>query len=314
MQGSLAAPPAAAPGSLELQSEHGFKSELSRWLEPLRQALAQLLREVDSPATPRILQQQLNVPYATCWRVFRIVRATDVTAEARHAPSPGGLKSVISAARKRGLTDATAAAVAAAATQFRSFTKRHAEDRSTFESMVSEQADRQSQTLVVQRRRSAYRALSQLWGVQTDLQCLTTFAGPPAADGGFAKAGLLLQRGVRRLRTDAQVTLMGLQPKPVETQAAAAATLPLDAAAAARHGMPVLPAFSSSPLPQIEAVTMATGWRLYNLIGGDVGLKSNIEFALGFKAAADAPSEFSSDGRPLFFRVSRPTESPSRCW
>ncbi len=289
----------SVPSEPDLVSQ-GFKSELAQWLEPLCQSLAKLLREVGSPATPRILQRRLGVPYASCWRVFKIVRATEVTAEAQHAPSPGALKSLLKAARLQGATEATAASVAEAADQFRNFITRHAEDRSTFESMVAENDKGSAETVILQRRRSAYRAMSQLWGVQTDLQCMTTLVGPPIERAGsYVKCGLMLQRGVRRLRPDVQVTLMGIQPRPVDQAGMEQTPEPIDLAAAERTHMPVLPEFSSSPLPAVEPVTMSTGWRLYNLIGGDVGLRSNVEFALGWRSKIDTPTEVDGQGRAI---------------
>ena len=291
---------------------HDFRSELSRWLEPLRQALTHLLREVGSPGTPRVLQQQLKVPYATCWRVFRIVRATDVTTEAQHAPLPGGLKSLLASARGHGATEQTAVAVTTAAQQFRTFIRRHAEDRTAFESMVAtDTGGGRSETVILQRRRAAYRATSQLWGVQTDLQLNTLVVGPPDRDGPpdrYPTLRLRLQRGVRRLQSDAQVTLLGYHTRPAGDADEPSPT-PLDPRAAARYGMPILPAFSSDPLPAIEPVTMASGWCLYNMVGGDVGLRSNIEFASG-EHAFEVPAEIDADGRPLYMLNFTTTRKP----
>ncbi len=279
----------------------GFKAELVRSLEPLRESLAQLLRELGSPSTARVLQNLLGIPYVGCWQVFRIVRANDPLTEARNAPSPGMLKGLLFAARANGAQDETATAVAKAAENFHDFVTRHAGDRSTFNLMVAEASESgQAETVVLQRRQAAYRAMSQLWGVQTDLQCITTLLGPPASDSDpYSKVVLSLQRGVRRLRADAQLTIIGFNPN-MPGQSPANAAVPLVAEAAAQFGMPILPQFSTSPLPtKIEQVDLPTGFRLFNMVGGDVGRKSSVEFAVGAQMT-DIPAEFDSAGRPIY--------------
>ena len=276
-----------------------FEQELARWLTPLRDLLGQLLAELGSPATPRVLQRQLDVGYAPCWRVFRIVQATDLTAEAQHAPAPGTLKRLLASAGRHGASARTVAAVRLASEQFRTFITRHAEDRSAFDSMVAGVTPKRADdTLILQRRRTAYRALSQLWGVQTDLHAVTTLIGPPSAVDPMNYVTLVQQRGIRRLRADAQVTLSGYRTSPDGLVGPEVQRVPLDPAAAAASGMPILPAFSSAPLPVVETVTTLPGWRLYNMVGGDIGLRSNIDCTLAVTSGKQT-FEVDADGREL---------------
>ena len=314
MDGHMDDPTAATADEPAAPAGPAFERELARRLTPLRHALGQLLKELGSPPTPRVLQRQLDVGYAGCWRMFRFVQASaaDVTAEAEHAPSPGALKTLLAAARGRGVSDRTAAAAEAAAERLRRFIARHAENRSAFDSMLAGgiaggAKRRSSETLVLQRRRTAYRALSHLWGVQTDLQCITALVGPSRpGDGGLNRVTLIQQRGIRRLRADARVTLSGYFDSTAAGAADDIQRVPLDPDAAADYGWPILPAFSSKPLPAVEAVTRPSGWHLYNLVGGAVGLRSNLDCT--FAVTSRQPSRVLPDGRrlhPLSFTAHR---------
>ncbi len=276
-----------------------FEQELARRLIPLRQALGQLLKELGSPPTPRMLQRKLGVGYAGCWRLYRFAQAADAISEAEHAPSPGALKLLLAAALTHGASERTAAAAAEAAERLRRFIARHAENRSAFDTMVAAShgaAKRTSETLVLQRRRTAYRAMSHLWGVQTDLQCITGIIGPRLqGDGGLNRVTLIQQRGIRRLRADARVTLSAYFDSPAAGPEADPQRVPLDPESAATYGWPILPPFSSKPLPVVEAVTRPSGWHLYNLVGGAVGLRSNLECT--FAITSRQPSVLLPDGR-----------------
>ena len=254
-----------------------FGPELKRRTAAFRQVLTALLEEIGSPKSARALERSLQASYTTCWRVLRLVHAKDCVAESRHAPSPGELKPFLALARRHGASVTATEAAMAAAEEFQAFVRRHAEDRETFNAMASRQGEGRRETSILRERRAAYRALTQIWGVQTDLQVCTFIAGPKGASGPLPLVKLTFQRGVRRLRSDAQVILMGFDTRGVPE----VPPRPLDPAAAQHYGMPLLPQFSSSHIPKVEPITTGGGLRLYNMTGGEVGLRSNIEFAFG---------------------------------
>ncbi len=258
-----------------------FVSELGHQMRSLRHALAGLLEQLGSPDTPTRLQRQLGVAYTVCWQIFRIVQAGDVADEARNAPSPGALKGLLAAARTCGAGEETIAGVAAAADRYRRFVRTHAEDRRAFESMVvAATAEPTAEKVLLERRRAAYRAVSHVWGVQTDLQCATMMIRRSAKGDTTDTLSVFAQRGIRRLRADAHVTLMGYHVNPAATFDPKDNLLmhqAVDVEAAARFGLPILPQFSSQPLPDVKVITLPSGWRIYNLAGNDVGLRANID-------------------------------------
>jgi hypothetical protein len=282
-----------------------FKTELTRRSNAFRQALATLLKQIGSPRSARALERELQASYTTCWRVVRLVHAEDCLAETQHAPSPGELKAFLVLAGKRGVPEMAIQAAMTAAEEFQAFVRRHAEDRESFNAMVSRPDERRRETLIVRERRAAYRALSRIWGLQTDLQVCTFMVGPTDPSESHPLTKLTLQRGVRRLRSDAQVILMGYDVRDINEHP----PRPLDAAAADYYGMPLLPQFSSNNMPKVEPMTTEGGVRLYNMAGGEVGLRSSVEFAFGEHVAdpcAGAPLwsiSFTTKRKPLSLLV-----------
>lgn len=291
-----AAPPAAAPAAKT------FRAEVLSHLVPLRTSLRKLILELGSPRTPTLLQRKLNVAYTICWQIFRFVGSEDMSAEAQHAPSPGSLKRLLQVSLDAGVKPATVEAVQLAADRYEAFIQSNAEDRTAFNSMVvSTTSEPKAKKVLLQRRRAAYRAMSHVWGVQTDFYCYTALMRRDETGKGLHVAWLSLQQGVRRLSASAQVTLAGyiLSPNP---NGGPPEGLPdaLDPDAATKYGMPILPDFSSKPIPQIETVSLPSGIHLFNMVGSELGLRSNFDFTSGFHQHRSAWRE-ETDGRRFAF-------------
>ena len=279
-----------------------FRSELSRLLAPMRHALGRLLGELGSPQTPTLLQRRVGVGYTVCWQVFRVVKSDDVAVQAQHAPSKERLKRLLAAAGERGVAPDTLDAVRDAADEFHGFVQQHAEDRAAFDSMVAGTTSaEQSKSVLVQRRRAHYRSGSHVWGVQTELQLLTAMVRRSTTDAARCDAAWIsLKQGIRRLRVDAQVKLTSYHTNPGSADGELRddnfVGHAFDQAAAERLGMPVIPEFSTTPLPTVECATSSTGFRSFNMLGSTLGLRSNFDVATG-RIDYGVPMIVESDGR-----------------
>ncbi|MGC4030136.1 MAG: hypothetical protein QM754_00095 [Tepidisphaeraceae bacterium] len=264
-----------------------FGKELSAHVGRLRLALRQMLTELGSPRTPTLLQRQLGAGYTICWQIFQVARSDDQTAETQHAPSLGALKRLVGLALEKGLTRGTADVLQDTADAFHRFIRQHAEDRDYFDAMVAGATDtRHAKNVLVQRRRAAYRANSHVWGSQNDLWLVSGIVRRSATDPGHIDLiALSRQQGLRRLRADAAVSLVGMRIDPTKRDQppGKADTLKdaLDPTAAAATGMPVLPEFSTSPLPRVSCTTTCTGRRVFQWIDDSVGLKSSCDITTG---------------------------------
>jgi hypothetical protein len=279
-----------------------FGKELSEHLSALRFGLQRLLNELGSPRTPTLLRRQLGVGYTICWQLFQVVQNEDESGGTRNAPSLGALKRLVAAAEEKGVTARTAAAVQTAADQFHQFIREHAEDRDYFDSMVAgTNTSVNARGVLAQRRRAAYRANSHVWGSQNDLWMVSGLVRRCADDPTKMDSIVLSrQQGLRRLRADATVYLMAMKLNLANRDTPSGQDDPLknalDPAAAAATGMPLIPDFSTDPLPRVSCKTTNTGRRLFYWIDDAVGLKSSCDIVTG-TINRGVPIVVESDGK-----------------
>ena len=279
-----------------------FQKELSEHLGTLTRSLRQLLTELGSPRTPTVLQRQLGVGYTICWQLFQVVRNEDESSGTQHAPSLGALKRLVIAAQEKGLTPDTAEMVQTTADNFHRFIRQHAQDRDYFDSMVAgTNASNNAKSVLVQRRRAAYRANSHVWGSQNDLWLVSgIIRRSPEDPSKMDSIVLSRQQGLRRLRADATVYLMAMKVDLANRETASGQDDPLknalDPAAAAATGMPLVPEFSTNPLPRVSCKATRTGRRLYNWIDDSVGLQSSCDIVTG-TINRGVPLVVEADGR-----------------
>lgn len=282
----------------------GFSNELEQVIAPVQAAFRQLLVEWGGPASGKQLAQLSGVGTTLCWRVYRVATAKDLAAEARNVPSPGYLKKLLEASGRAGISEEAIRAAHEAARGFHAFTKRVASDRVAFDSMLAgASSDETSEKLVLPQRRTAYRAMSHLGGVQTDLQFESLLVRRSEADeeGSAGKTDqllLLTTQGIRQLRPDAKITLMKYHRNPSGMADGLQALGAIDEEALGRYGMPVLPEFSRMPFPQIERVALPSGFTLYNAVGREIGAKGTIDVTIARKMMA-TPLLTDVDGRRL---------------
>ena len=264
-----------------------FGKELAEHLQGLRYILRRMLTELGSPRTPTLLRRQLGVGYTICWQIFQVVQDDDESSGTHNAPSLGALKRLVVAAQAKGLTPRTAEAVQAAADGFHRFIRLHAQDRDYFDSMVAGTSlSTNSNGVLVQRRRAAYRANSHVWGSQNDLWLVTGIVRRSAEDPSKMDSIVLSrQQGLRRLRADATAYLMAMKVDIANRDTPSSRDDPLknalDPAAAAATGMPLIPEFSTDRLPRVNCKTTKSGRRLFKWIDDKVGLKSSCDISTG---------------------------------
>lgn len=272
-----------------------FATELERVGAPLQGAFRRLLDEWGSPASATELARLSGVGMGICWRFYRVAQATDLAAEAKNVPSPTFLKKFLQSAQRAGIPEETIRAVEVSADAFKSFMKRAATDRAAFDSMTAAVSSPVGgEKIQASQRRAVYRGMSHILGLQTDLIYLGTMLRHQGEV--LERLSLLAQRGVRRLRPEAYVTLYGY----AGSGAVRGSEMhePLDGGAAERYGIPLLPAFSTTPFPKVEKLELSSGYTQFNLASNGIGPMSEVNFTIG-----QLTRTMREEGKRRFFHV-----------
>lgn len=193
MPGTPPTPPRHTPES--------FAAECARTLKALRASLRRLLAEAPTPIKRATdLQHALGVRASLAWQVFRVAKAEDASASVEHIPLADAMTKFFDAARKKGFPKHVVDHAVASYATFEAMIAQHAGSRSTLDAMIAGMGGQNNEQIDLRARRAAFRAASQLWGLQSTLtyRCLIGgLAGP-----GLDMLSVIVQgsRGLRALR------------------------------------------------------------------------------------------------------------------
>ncbi|MGD8451535.1 MAG: hypothetical protein PVJ57_06925 [Phycisphaerae bacterium] len=156
--------------------EQTFEAETAAAVQRLRTTLAELIAGVRgrvSKATD--LQRALGVDMNVCCKMLRVISASGPLSASLHLPGIMALRMFLKAARKAGVREPAVEAAAQATDEFEELVNKHADDRTTFDSMVSALVDdEEAAQITFQHRRATFRGQRHLFGldVQVHMKCL----------------------------------------------------------------------------------------------------------------------------------------------
>ncbi len=266
----------------------------------LSRSLAALVRAVSPEIRKPIeLQRALVLDSKLCWQVFNVIRGEDTLAAAQHVPGTPSFRRLLAAAEAAGVAGQVIDDLHSAFHQFNELVSLHGPDRASFDSMVTAASSAEdSASTDLFHRRSAYRSESHIWGVQVDTYISTSLICPSADPSGKDECNVTVRVGQRRLRSDAPVVVHRSSTHASFQMLPASARQPLDLEAAQRLNAPLLPQFSSNPLPPMRTVLEEAGWTQVEVRGGAVGKQASFDLAFG-SIVRNVPYSIGTDGRPL---------------
>ncbi|MCA9296970.1 MAG: hypothetical protein KC983_10640 [Phycisphaerales bacterium] len=253
------------------------------------------------PNRPQEVARQLNLRSGLAWKICKVVQEASLADAVPHIPGPTGVKLFLTAVKKAGAPSEFIDAARSASTAFQRMVEIHTGDRATLETMIGGMATSSAQS--EQNRKLAFQGNSGIWGVRATVQLSLNILSPNQDDPSLCDlaqvAGLL---GFRRLRPDARWLLFRRErwtdDAPQEEQDNFE---PLDPESPVPDGIPLIPAFCSTPLPEVEVIH-ASGEDQYELPPGPVGnavamdcVYGSVSRAIG-PAHADAAGEFAEVG------------------
>ena len=261
-----------APASNELTTEERIQS--------VGRVLANAVRAVTdsipgSPHGPVEVARIIGVDKVLASRVLKATRDKDPIAALHLAPGPDPLRRYIRAAAKKGAPSRVVQGAEEAVRSFETLIRQEAGDRSGFDALLSAWLPEARTNFELRRKQAAFRALSQLKGVEASLYACTVLLHPSADGVNLDVVWLFGIFGLQRLRPG--VTVKFASRRIVRDKDA-------------RHprtlrGEPVngidgllLDEFSSKPQPQLDVHAVGEVVH-YTLAGADFGPRSICDIA-----------------------------------
>lgn len=278
----------------------GFAKEATRQIRAVQAAVTDLLDGAGvGGARPTTIGRELGLDKTLAWKLSRFVGAPDPLHAARHMPGSGGVEIVLKAAAAKGVLASRIESVRQADLALREFMRQHAGDRRSFEAMLA--GGGRDEQLEMEERRTQYRAGSAIWGVRARAQLLMLALRPserePGRLDGLQVGGLL---GFERLHADVPWIVRRLRVSDDSgTRMFQVAREPLDrggvTGGGAEHGMPLIRAFCSDPMPTIRQFTASNGWVYDEISPGAVGRDGAVDVVSGEIYRSALPSVRSAD-------------------
>jgi len=287
-----------------------FEADYKAAAQGLRAAFTGLLTSAGAdPSNSRELARRFGLNKNLTWKVAKIVTGSDPFAAAQHIPGPNGVEILLKAMRKGGASASAVQEARVAMRDFERVVEVHTGDRATLELMLADLASRPTRAEhLLQNRKLAFQGNSGTFGVRAKAQIGVSIIAPSETPGlvDLVQCGGVV--GLRRLRQDARWLLFrraaftddGSRVGPAIGEA-------IDPDFA--NGMPLIRAFCSTPLPEVNVLETETEFQ-YELPPGPVGNQASINIVYGVMMRATAPAfrDEHDDMAELFCSTSTPAE------
>lgn len=213
---------------------------------------------------PVALGRALGVDKVLASRVLKALRRPDPAATLFFMPGPEPLRVLVKAAERRGVDGAAAERAAAAIADYQRLIDVQVGDRSLLDSILSAWIPEARAEFELRRKQAAFKAMSQLRGVQADAVLATCIVAPSADPALMDVVWVHGLTGLHRVRPGAVVKLASrrMSPEPGErrAQTLAGERVGADAPPLARE-------FCSEPTPPVEV--RRAGDSLFYTLGGE---------------------------------------------
>lgn len=259
-------PPAVA---LQTSSPDALDVRIMRTGDELMAGLTKVLRFVPgNDAGPQRLATELGVDTVLASRLLKAVRSPDSMSMIHRTPGPEPLRRVLKASAKHGVPADVLAAAHEAVDAFEHLIDSAAGDRSSLEAILSAWVPEARREFELRRKQAAFRAISQLKGVQANVFAETAIF-TPSKDGEHCDViWIKAVSGLSRLRPAAVVKFTSKRgvESPNTRVPVTLSGEPIDSVQNA-----VVPEFCTSPTPTLTAqiVGEQTHYLLENVKLGD---------------------------------------------
>lgn len=216
----------------------------------LRETLGAVVEAVPNlPAGPQALAKRIGVDKALASRLLKAVRSPDPMSTIHRIPGPEPLRRALKAMSRQGAPAALVQSATAAVDRFDNLVRVELGDRSSLDALISAWAPEARREFELRRKQAAFRAMSQLRGVEATTLLACVFLHPSPDGEHVDIVWLNGLYGLHRIRPDVAVKF-ATRRMSVEAGARRPTTLdglPVDDASSALLGP-----FCSDPAPALR--------------------------------------------------------------
>lgn len=192
--------PTAEP-ALPVSTGEALEVRIAQAGDALLRGLARVIERVPgSEGGPQRLADQLGVDKVLASRLLKALRSPDAMAVVHRAPGPEPLRRVLKASAKLGVPNELLAEANAAVDRFEELIRSDIGDRSALEAILSAWVPEARREFELRRKQAAYRAMSQLKGVEADVYAEAAIFWPSADGQNVDIVWIKATHGLRRLR------------------------------------------------------------------------------------------------------------------
>lgn len=219
--------------------------------DALLRGLTRVIERVPgSEAGPQKLAGQLGVDKVLASRLLKALRSSDPMAMVHRTPGPEPLRRVLAASAKLGVPADLLAEAHAAVDGYEDLIRSDIGDRSALEAILSTWVPEARREFELRRKQAAYRAMSQLKGVEAEVYAEAAVFWPSADGEHIDIVWIKAVIGLHRLRPG--VPIHFTSQRRVEGREGRRPTTLTGEAVDSVQGA-VVPEFSSDPVPRLKA-------------------------------------------------------------
>lgn len=282
-------------------------------VQALRRAFADVLVSVGADASrPQEVSRRFGLDKTLTWRIARVIREEDAWEAVAHIPRRPSVRIFVTRMAKHGVPQEKLDALVESLNEFERFIDVHTGDRETLEMMVSAAARRSADKRMETFRKNGFQANSAVWGVRAKLQFSGSFIIPSEHPEQLETAMFCGFGALRRLRPNVPWTIAAAMAWDDQGKT----DVDPDRRPVSLHpdgligGVPLLPEFCSTPLPELRTVR-TPGTSRFELVEGPVGNTAASTVVLGWKWPSRVPMRASTPGETgeHGMRISTPVEA-----
>ncbi|HVZ93896.1 MAG TPA: hypothetical protein VG797_05250 [Phycisphaerales bacterium] len=239
------------PEPAEPPAPDDLEARIVRTGDELLSSLRRVLDRLNgSESGPQRLARELGVDKVLASRLLKAVRSPDGMTAMHRAPGPEPIRRVLKASLLAGVPQEEIAAAEAATDAFEQLIETGTGDRTGLETMLSAWVPEARRDFELRRKQAAFRAMSQLKGVQTDVFAETAIFWPNKDGEKIDVVWIKCVIGLARLRPGVAIKFVSKRgvENPTGRHPLTLAGDPVDSVSNT-----VLPEFCTTPLPRLIA-------------------------------------------------------------